>query len=163
VDGLAALCAALVAALTALYRMPRGLRPSPCVFSCRCRADWVRPFSSAMAPDGRQLAFVATDVAGRQQLGTRTWNVREPQLLPGNRRCAHPFWSPDSRAVGLSPVFANSSLKTRRSRAGRANDRVRRCSSRASWSQDDTILFVQRGVVARVCLERPRLLHVVGE
>jgi Tol biopolymer transport system component len=94
-----------------------------------------------MAPDGRQVAFVATDSSGRRLLGTATWDGRAPRLIPGTEDAGHPFWSPDSRVVGF---ISGSGLKTVDVSGGPVHT-VAAPAFRAggTWNQDGTLLFVQ--------------------
>lgn len=65
------------------------------------------PLSFALSPDGRQLAFVASD-----ERGARLWIRRLDQLtatpIQGTEGGIDPFWSPDGRALGF---FAGGKLQ----------------------------------------------------
>jgi serine/threonine protein kinase/Tol biopolymer transport system component len=63
---------------------------------------------AAVSPDGRQLAFVASDSTGRDALWVRSLDSLTARSLAGTDGAALPFWSPDSRWVGF---FAHSTLK----------------------------------------------------
>jgi len=64
---------------------------------------------AAVSPDGRSLAFVAADSAGKEILWVRPFDSLTARPLAGTEGAAYPFWSPDGRWIGL---FANySSLK----------------------------------------------------
>jgi len=65
------------------------------------------PFSFALSPDGRQLAFVAT-VEGGPRLWLRPLDQVTAQPLAGTEGASYPFWAPDSRAIGF---FAGGKLK----------------------------------------------------
>ena len=58
--------------------------------------EWPR-----ISPDGRTLAFVATDSAGRAQIWVRPLNALEAYRLPGTESVRRMFWSPDSRFLGF--------------------------------------------------------------
>jgi Tol biopolymer transport system component len=66
----------------------------------------------AVAPDGRQLAFWASDEAGKIGLWVRSLDSPAARLLPGTTSedefRVPPFWSPDGRALGF---FADGKLK----------------------------------------------------
>ena len=67
------------------------------------------PFGdSAIAPDGRRLAFVAADSTGKIQLWMRPIDSLSAQPLAGTESASFPFWSPDSRFIGF---FAGNKLK----------------------------------------------------
>ena len=84
------------------YPLPEGLRfappPSP------------GPSGRfALSPDGRWLAFVATDVNGRVQLWVRAMDTFAAKPLAGTDDASYPFWSPDSRSIAF---IAQNTLKT---------------------------------------------------
>jgi Tol biopolymer transport system component len=53
-----------------------------------------------VSPDGRYVAFAASDVAGKQQVWLRPLDALEARPLPGTDGAVRPFWSPDSRWLG---------------------------------------------------------------
>ena len=58
------------------------------------------PVSFAISPDGRRLAFVASD-GGAPRLWVRPLDALTPQVLAGTEGASYPFWSPDSRSVAF--------------------------------------------------------------
>ena len=61
----------------------------------------------AISPDGRTLAFAATDGVGHTQVWLRPMNSSEAHVLPGTDGAGEPvFWSPDGRSL----AFAGRSL-----------------------------------------------------
>src|SRR3954471_14377058 len=67
------------------------------------------PFSFALSPDGKKLAFVATDPkSGRGKLYVRPLNSTSTQELAGTEEAQYPFWSPDSTSIAF---YAQSKLK----------------------------------------------------
>jgi len=54
-----------------------------------------------ISPDGKMLAFNATDAAGKTQIWIRPLNALTAQPLPGTEGTRRPFWSPDSRFLGF--------------------------------------------------------------
>jgi eukaryotic-like serine/threonine-protein kinase len=64
--------------------------------------------SFALSPNGRQLAFSATDEAGKNLLYLRPLNSLYAQPLPGTENAFLPFWSPDSRSIAF---FSQGKLK----------------------------------------------------
>jgi Tol biopolymer transport system component len=103
----------------------------------------------ALSPDGRALAFCASDESGKTMLWVRSVDSLAARLLPGTEGASHPFWSPNSRTLGF---FAAGELKTIEAEGGPA---VAIAPSRdeggASWNRDGTILFIpdiDKGVYA---------------
>lgn len=62
----------------------------------------------AVSPDGRRIAVVATDSAGKTQLWVRSLGSHTSQPLAGTDGADFPFWSADSRLIGF---FAGGKLK----------------------------------------------------
>jgi serine/threonine protein kinase len=50
-----------------------------------------------ISPDGRMIAFLASDSTGTGSIWIQRLNALEPQPLPGTSDASRPFWSPDSR------------------------------------------------------------------
>ena len=97
------LAAALVAAAAlAVGFVRRAPKPEPLV-----RFDIVPPPEIAtmdvprISPDGRFLAFDATDMEGKARIWIRPLGSLTAQPLLGTEGGARPFWSPDSRYVAF--------------------------------------------------------------
>ena len=54
-----------------------------------------------ISPDGRYIAFNATDSEGKTRIWVRALNALAAQPLPGTEGTTRPFWSPDSRFLGF--------------------------------------------------------------
>ena len=61
-----------------------------------------------VSPDGRRLAFVATNTDGKGFLWVRSLDALTALPLPGTEGAVFPFWSPDSRFIGF---FSDGKLK----------------------------------------------------
>ncbi|HLN58315.1 MAG TPA: protein kinase, partial [Thermoanaerobaculia bacterium] len=61
-----------------------------------------------ISPDGKLLAFNASDSSGRSRIWVRPLSALTAQPLAGTEGAARPFWSPDSRFLGF---FADGKLK----------------------------------------------------
>jgi Tol biopolymer transport system component len=61
-----------------------------------------------ISPDGKLLAFNATDAAGKTQIWLRPLNALVAQPLAGTEGTRRPFWSPDSRFLAF---MADGKLK----------------------------------------------------
>ena len=64
--------------------------------------------SGTISPDGRTLAFVATDTTGKPGLWIRPIDSFNARPLAGTDGASFPFWSPDSRFLGF---FTQTRLK----------------------------------------------------
>ena len=95
-----------------------------------------------VSPDGRQLAFVASDPEGRTSLFIRRLDAVEPVVIAGTEGAIRPFWSPDSRFLAF---FADGKLKKVDTRGGRPQtiaDAPRPAGG--TWNQNGVILFAPR-------------------
>ncbi len=61
-----------------------------------------------ISPDGRTIAYNATDSLGISKVWVRPLNALQAQPLGGTEGAHRPFWSPDSRLLGF---MANGKLK----------------------------------------------------
>ena len=101
--------ALLAAAALAVGYVRRAPKPSPLM-----RFDIVPPPEIAtidvprISPDGRTLAFDATDMEGKARIWIRPLNALTAQPLPGTEGGVRPFWSPDSKFIGF---MADGALK----------------------------------------------------
>src|SRR5262249_9213723 len=94
----------------------------------------------AISPDGRTLAFGATDATGKTMLWLRSLDSPSARPLPGTEGAIDPFWSADSRSLGF---FADAKLKTIEASGGSPVTVAEvPGGGRGSWNRDGTILFV---------------------
>ena len=92
-----------------------------------------------LSPDGRSVAFAATDANGKISLWVRPMNVLEAHPLPETDGAVFPFWSPDSRSLGF---FADGKLKTIDLNGGSALVICDASFGRGgAWAPSGTILF----------------------
>src|SRR6185295_12383807 len=92
-----------------------------------------------ISPDGRRLAVVATDAAGRSAIYIRGRDSLVARPLPDTDGASLPFWSPDG---GKLAFFAQGQLKTIAVSGGSPHAIARAPLPRGgSWSRDDVILF----------------------
>jgi serine/threonine protein kinase/Tol biopolymer transport system component len=105
----------------------------------------------ALSPDGRQLAFVASDAGGHTRLWLRALDDLEARPIPDTQDAQSPFWSADGRWLAF---VQNRELKKVAAAGGTI---VRLCAdamSGGAWNGDDVILFMQgTGILARVPAE----------
>jgi eukaryotic-like serine/threonine-protein kinase len=95
----------------------------------------------AVSPDGRRIAFVATNATGTSLLWVRTLDALTAQALTGTDGASSPFWSPDSRFLGF---FAAGKLKKIELSGGPP---ITLCDAAdnvgGAWSRDGLIVFAQ--------------------
>ncbi|MBI3666800.1 MAG: serine/threonine-protein kinase, partial [Acidobacteria bacterium] len=93
----------------------------------------------AVSPDGRRLAFTATDAFGKTQLWVRPLDSLSAQPLPGTEGASYPFWSPDSRFLGF---FAAGKLKKIEASGGPPQTLCNAPVPRGgAWGSDGVIVF----------------------
>ena len=96
----------------------------------------------AVSPDGRKLAFIATDAEGTTLLWVRPLDAAVAQPLPGTEDAGLPFWSPDSDWIGF---FAQGKLKKVRATGGAPRVLADAPDGRGgAWSPEDDIVFTPK-------------------
>ena len=158
--GLALAAGAVLLAGAAALLLPRFLEwhvaPAPVHFSVAAPANTTllpEPVSSAISPDGRLLAFAATDSGGNDRLWLRPLGSNVPHPLEGTEGADSPFWSPDSRSIGF---FANAKLKKVSVAGGPPEVLCPAPDMRgASWGKSGVIVFapVAAGPLCRISAE----------
>jgi Tol biopolymer transport system component len=96
--------------------------------------------SPRLSPDGKFIAFSATDVSGKTQIWLRPFESLEVRPMPGTDGAAlRPFWSPDSRFIAF---VAGGKLK-KIDLSGAPPQTICDASSGAdgSWGKEGVILF----------------------
>src|SRR5262245_9935417 len=107
------------------------------------------PYSFALSPDGRQLAYVANGETG-SQLWVRSLDQETAQPLAGTEGATMPFWAPDSRGLGF---FADGKLKRLDRNGGAVQTLADVLAPRGgTWSPDGVIVFAPatNGALMRV-------------
>ncbi len=93
----------------------------------------------AVSPDGRRVAFTASDALGKTQLWVRALDALAAQPLAGTEGASFPFWSPDSRSVGF---FAEGKLKKIEASGAPPQTLANAPNGRGgAWSRDGVIVF----------------------
>jgi eukaryotic-like serine/threonine-protein kinase len=102
--------------------------------------SFLGPASAVVSPDGKRLAFSATDANGVTKLYVQPLASKEAKAIAGTENAAWPFWSPDGGSLGF---FADQKLKT--VNLGNGNVQVLAddlCAGYGgAWSPSGTILF----------------------
>jgi eukaryotic-like serine/threonine-protein kinase len=104
--------------------------------------------SISLSPDGRTVAFVATDVnrrfadteTGPGVLYIRSLGSEGARMLPGTDGASSPFWSPDSRFVGF---IAGGNLKKVAVAGGPPVTLAEHPYGRSAWSAQGVILYTR--------------------
>jgi Tol biopolymer transport system component len=137
--GLAAAAALAAAILGAGFVRRAPARPHLVRFDIANPAGITAIDAPRISPDGRHLAFNATDLSGKTRVWVRALNALVAQPLAGTEGTTRPFWSPDSRFLGF---FAEGKLKKVEVSGGPAQ-KICDAPSGAdgSWSSEGVILF----------------------
>jgi len=94
----------------------------------------------AIAPNGRQIVFVAAALNDPPRLWLRALDSLVPRALEGTDGGNSPFWSPDSRSIGF---FADGKLKRLDLDGGSPRSLADApFGLGGSWSQNGTIVYV---------------------
>ncbi|HEV8232519.1 MAG TPA: hypothetical protein VGQ75_09235, partial [Thermoanaerobaculia bacterium] len=97
----------------------------------------------ALSPDGRQMAFAASDADGTGWLWVHSLNSLQPHKLEGTQDPYDPFWSPDGRFVGYG---APGGLFKFEVPAGPAQKIADMADGRGcTWNRDNVLLFEKSG------------------
>jgi len=92
-----------------------------------------------LSPDGKILAFLASEAGGASQIYVRPLGSLEARPLSGTDNAWAPFWSPDGRKLGF---FADGKLRIIDIQGGAPVSLADASTSRGgSWSPDGTIVF----------------------
>ncbi len=93
----------------------------------------------AASPDGRLLAFTATNQSGENQLWVRPMDAVTSRRLDGTDGASFPFWSADTRSIGF---FASGKLKKIDAYGGPPSPICDAPSGRGgSWNREGEIVF----------------------
>jgi hypothetical protein len=130
-----------------LWRVPTTRATSPVQLSLglpqglTLHRHW-HPFEHiAVSPDGRILAFAATDSSGQSSLWVRSLSASDAHRLDQTEGALLPFWSPDSQFIGF---WANGKLKRIRPSGGVPAEIYSVPEiAQGSWGADGTILFAR--------------------
>jgi Tol biopolymer transport system component/predicted Ser/Thr protein kinase len=141
--GVAAAAIVAAALLGAGYLRRAPVKASPMRFEIPIPEGVSLIDAPRLSPDGKLLAFNASDSSGRSRIWVRPLSALAAQPLPGTEGAARPFWSPDSRFLGF---FAEGKLK-RIELSGGLPQKICDYANGAdgSWSPAGVILFDGRG------------------
>ncbi len=99
------------------------------------------PGPVAVSPDGKELAFAATDQKGVTKIWVRPLDGGEAKALAGTEGGSMPFWSADGRSLGF---FADEKLKKVTVESGTVQTLGDAACPNlgGAWSSQNAILFV---------------------
>lgn len=116
----------------------------------------------AVSPDGRRLAFVATDTSGKNQIWIRNLDSLSSRALSGTEGAEYPFWSPDGNSLGF---FADGKLKKIAISGEQTETLCAVANSRGgAWGANDVILFAANagGTIFRISSKGGTATAVTG-
>src|SRR5262249_39693795 len=98
-----------------------------------------RATNVTLSPEGKRVAFIATNAEGKRLLWIRPLNSLVAQPLEATEDAVSPFWSPDGRFIAY---FVNAKLFKIEASGGRPQVLCDVKENRGgSWSRDGVILF----------------------
>ena len=136
-----AVAAVLAGGLAAsLVVRPKAVAPEAMTLEVSLPPDTrlASPWSFAISPDGRHLAFSAVDAKGKVLLWVRNLGTGEARAMAGTEGALEPFCSPDSRFIGF---YAFGSLHRVDLNGGKQPIATVAGISRGSWSEDGAIVI----------------------
>jgi Tol biopolymer transport system component len=92
-----------------------------------------------ISPDGRTIAFNATDSSGKTRIWVRPLNSLTAQPLGGTEGATRPFWSPDGKYLGFVADGKVKKIDVSGGPAQKICDAP--TGSDGSWSSEGVILF----------------------
>jgi len=133
------LAAAIAVFLAARVHPPTPDAPSVVRFAVPAPGRWTPPMMMAISPNGKHLAFVATDSKGMTMLWLRDVDAVEPRVVPDTVGADMPFWSPDSAFIAFRSgnLLKKVNLTTRSVQT--IIDHV--AGFGGTWGRDDVIVF----------------------
>jgi Tol biopolymer transport system component len=95
----------------------------------------------AVSPDGRLVAFVGSEIGGRDRIWLRPLDKTTASAIAGTENATAPFWSPDGMSIAF---YADGTLKKVRVAGGPVEilcDALGGDRPGGTWSRSGTILF----------------------
>jgi len=128
-----------LALLAFFYASKRPPEISPIGMSVSPPENTLFDSTISVSPDGRRLAFVATNTSGKNQIWIRNLDSLNDHVLSGTDGAGYPFWSPDGDWLGF---FADGKLK-KITISGEQPEAL--CDAPnprgGTWGKNDVILF----------------------
>ena len=135
-----AAAAILAAAAFAYGYARRAPKPAPLVrFEIPTPSDVTTLDVPKISPDGKLLAFDATDATGKARIWIRPMNALTAHPLAGTEGGVRPFWSPDSKYIGFMADGVLKKIDVAGGPPTKICDAVG--GSDGTWSSEGVILF----------------------
>jgi Tol biopolymer transport system component len=130
---------AIVATLASGFWKPRPNPVRTMRFEVGVPSEVASYDAPRISPDGRTLAFDATDLDGKRRIWVRPLDALQAHPLAGTEGTGRVFWSPDSRYLGF---FANRTLQ-KIDASGGSPQKICDAPSGVdgSWSSEGVIIF----------------------
>jgi DNA-binding winged helix-turn-helix (wHTH) protein len=130
---------AVVAWLLPFRNRPSGVRPFKFSLMAPEGTTFIQYDPLVLSPDGRLMAFPASDASGDTELWVRPLDELAARRLEGTKGASFPFWSPDGRSIAF---FANGKLKRVEIAGGLPRIVCDSTDGRGgSWNRDGIIVF----------------------
>src|SRR5262249_20225669 len=132
---------ALAVVIAAVALRPRPVvDPDPLRFEIGVPKGLLRITWPRLSPDGRTLAFLGRDDAGKSTIWVRPLDSFEAHPLAGTEGAGRPFWSPDSRELAF---FSDRRQLLKISASGGPTQLICEASGGAdgTWGPSGVILF----------------------
>jgi Tol biopolymer transport system component len=145
----AAVLAAAIGVAAGVFVRPAPPRPDPVTFEIQTPQTGF-PEHIAVSPDGRRVAFVATDQDKQRRLWVRSLQSLEARPLAGTEDAMAPFWSFDSKTLGF---HTGPSLRRIDVTGGPAQTICKVVTGNVgggAWSRDGVIVFSMLDGIYRV-------------
>jgi Tol biopolymer transport system component len=142
----------LVLAVAYVRRAPGDRQPLFLSVSPPEKTIFTGGTAPAISPNGRYVAFVASDSSGESRLYFRAFDMPNAAALEGTEGAWQPFWSPDSRFLAY---FAQGKLKKIPLAGGPPQELCNVVGSGigGTWGPEGVILFSQLYGLYRVSQE----------
>ena len=104
-----------------------------------------------VSPDGRRLALIAADSAGKSRVWTRDLSDAVPHVVDGTDGAAMAFWSPDSQQLSF---VALGQVRRVAARRGPVSPVVSANPRSGVWPPDGHLLLAVTGQASCACPRR---------
>ncbi len=128
-------------------------------------ADFIVSSGLAISPDGTRIVFGARDATGKSQLWLQSLADGTVKPLAGTEKGRHPFWSPDSGAIGFFDEVRMKRVNLSDGVVEAFTDAKSTGRPGGTWNSEGVIVFASREAIYQVRAsggEVRRLTHEDG-